>query len=124
MSPDIDVLSEPTAGKLATNSQAPLVPYRQSGPIEFDGIFLGIAVKHHLGVHFIAIDRRVTDMDRSIWPSPDFARISAGQCPAPTAWADRPDDVAGSFRYRPANRGVDKYRSAHEAAIPTISLPA
>ena len=31
---------------------------------------------------------------------------------------------AGNPLYKPANSGVDKYRSANEAAIPTISLPA
>jgi hypothetical protein len=40
---------------------------RHSKPIEIDGIFLGAAVEHELGVRFIAVDPRVTDMNESIW---------------------------------------------------------
>jgi hypothetical protein len=43
------------------------VPMRHSKPIEIDGIFLGAAVEHELGVRFIAVDPRVTDMNESIW---------------------------------------------------------
>ena len=48
-------------------------------PIEIDGIFLGAAVPHALGVSFIAADRRVADMDNSIWPTLDYARSAAVQ---------------------------------------------
>jgi hypothetical protein len=48
-------------------------------PIEIDGIFLGAAVPHALGVSFIAADRRVADMDNSIWPTLDYARSAAAQ---------------------------------------------
>lgn len=46
-------------------------------PIEIDGIYLGAAVPHALGVSFIAADRHVADMDNSIWPTPDYARNAA-----------------------------------------------
>jgi hypothetical protein len=52
---------------------------RQSRPIEVDGVFLGRVVEHELGVRFIAVDARVTDMDQSIWPSVDYADRSARQ---------------------------------------------
>nr|WP_294527792.1 hypothetical protein [uncultured Rhodopila sp.] len=55
------------------------VPMRQSFPIEVDGVFLGAAVEHELGVRFIAVDVRVTEMDQSIWPSRDYAQRSARQ---------------------------------------------
>ena len=55
------------------------VPMRQSYPIEVDGVFLGAAVEHELGVRFIAVDVRVTEMDQSIWPSRDYAQRSARQ---------------------------------------------
>jgi hypothetical protein len=55
------------------------VPMRQSRPIEVDGVFLGAAVEHELGVRFIAVDVRVTEMDQSIWPSLDYAYRSARQ---------------------------------------------
>ncbi len=55
------------------------VPMRRSRPIEVDGVFLGAAVEHQLGVRFIAVDVRVTEMDESIWPSLDFAYRSARQ---------------------------------------------
>jgi hypothetical protein len=48
-------------------------------PIEIDGIYLGAAVPHQLGVSFIAADRRVADMDNSIWPTLDYARGAAAQ---------------------------------------------
>lgn len=53
------------------------VPMRQSRPIEVDGVFLGAAVEHELGVQFIAVDVRVTEMDQSIWPTLDYAYRSA-----------------------------------------------
>jgi hypothetical protein len=55
------------------------VPMRQSRPIEVDGVFLGAAVEHELGVRFVAVDVRVTEMDQSIWPNLDFAHRSARQ---------------------------------------------
>ncbi len=55
------------------------VPMRQSQPIEVDGVFLGAAVEHELGVRFIAVDVRVTDMDQSIWPTLDYAYRSVRQ---------------------------------------------
>jgi hypothetical protein len=48
-------------------------------PIEIDGVFLGAAVPHALGVSFIAADRRVADMDNSIWPTLAYARSAAAQ---------------------------------------------
>jgi hypothetical protein len=55
------------------------VPMRHSRPIEVDGVFLGAAVEHELGVRFIAVDVRVTEMDQSIWPNFDYAHRSARQ---------------------------------------------
>ena len=55
------------------------VPMRQSRPIEVDGVFLGAAVEHELGVRFIAVDVRVSEMDQSIWPTLDYAYRSARQ---------------------------------------------
>jgi hypothetical protein len=55
------------------------VAMRHSQPIQVDGVFLGVAVEHELGVRFIAIDRLVTDMDQSIWPTLDHAYRSARQ---------------------------------------------
>jgi hypothetical protein len=52
---------------------------RRSRPIEVDGIFLGAAVEHELGVRFIAIDARLTEMDQSIWPTFEYACGSARQ---------------------------------------------
>ena len=52
---------------------------RQSRPIEVDGVFLGAAIEHELGVRFVAVDVRVTEMDQSIWPSVDYAYRSARQ---------------------------------------------
>jgi hypothetical protein len=48
-------------------------------PIEIHGIFLGTVVPHALGVRFVAADRRVADMDNSIWPTLDYARSTAVQ---------------------------------------------
>jgi hypothetical protein len=55
------------------------VRMRQSQPIEVDGVFLGAAIEHELGVRFVAVDVRVTEMDQSIWPSVDYAYRSARQ---------------------------------------------
>jgi hypothetical protein len=52
---------------------------RHSRPIEVDGVFLGAAVEHELGVRFIAVDVRVTEMDQSIWPTLGYAYRSARQ---------------------------------------------
>ena len=60
-------------------SPAKGIPMRQSYPIEVDGVFLGAAVEHELGVRFIAVDVRVTGMDQSIWPNRDYAYRSARQ---------------------------------------------
>jgi hypothetical protein len=54
-------------------------PIPRSQLIEMGGVFLGIAVEHELGVRFIAMDERVTDMDQSIWPTLEYARRSAQQ---------------------------------------------
>ncbi len=70
----------PGSGAEAPESPAPRrVPMRHSQPIEVDGVFLGAAVEHELGVRFIAVDVRVTDMDQSIWPTLDYAYRSARQ---------------------------------------------
>jgi hypothetical protein len=55
------------------------VPMRQSKPVEVDGVFLGAAVEHELGVRFISVDGRVSDMNESIWPNFDYAKSSARQ---------------------------------------------
>ena len=52
---------------------------RCSRPIEVDGVFVGAAVEHELGVRFIAVDVRVSTMDQSIWPTLDYAYRSARQ---------------------------------------------
>jgi hypothetical protein len=67
----------PTAS-LSPSGGAP-VPMRQSRPIEVDGVFLGTAVEHELGVRFVAVDVRVTEMNQSIWPTLDYAYRSARQ---------------------------------------------
>lgn len=67
----------PSAGQSRPAEQP--VPMRQSRPIEVDGVFLGAAIEHELGVRFIAVDVRVTEMDQSIWPSIDYAYRSARQ---------------------------------------------
>ncbi len=54
-------------------------PMYRSRPVEVDGIFLGVAVEHELGVRFIAVDVRVREMDQSIWPNADYAYRSARQ---------------------------------------------
>jgi hypothetical protein len=67
----------PTASQ--SRSEDRPVPMRRSRPIEVDGVFLGAAVEHELGVRFIAADVRVTEMDQSIWPTLDYAYRSARQ---------------------------------------------
>ncbi len=68
-----------TATSVQTTSGDRSVPMRHSRPIEVDGVFLGAAVEHELGVRFIAVDVRVTEMDQSIWPNVDYAYRSARQ---------------------------------------------
>jgi hypothetical protein len=68
--PDFDATSLPEEKPVAM---------RHSQPIQVDGVFLGVAVEHELGVRFIAIDGQVTDMDQSIWPTLDHAYRSARQ---------------------------------------------
>ena len=51
-------------------------------PITFKGEFVGCAVHHGLGVQFVARDRRVEAMDRSIWPSAAYAEAAARQLAA------------------------------------------
>jgi len=48
-------------------------------PIKVDGVVLGAALKHELGVRFVAADARVTEMDQSIWPDAGYAHRSARQ---------------------------------------------
>jgi hypothetical protein len=55
------------------------VAMRHSKPVEVDGVFLGTAVEHELGVRFISVDIRVRDMNQSIWPNVDYAKSSAQQ---------------------------------------------
>jgi hypothetical protein len=52
---------------------------RHSRPIDVDGVFLGAAVEHELGVWFVAVDVRVSEMDQSISPTVDYAYRSARQ---------------------------------------------
>jgi hypothetical protein len=65
-------------------------PMRHSRPIEVDGVFLGVAVEHNLGVRFIAVDVRVNEMDQSIWPTQEYAYHSARQL-------FKSNNTAGSF---------------------------
>ena len=62
-----------------SSGAATRVPMRTSHPIEINGIFLGAAVEHELGVQFIAVDPRVLEMNQSIWPTIDYAKSSARQ---------------------------------------------
>jgi hypothetical protein len=54
-------------------------PTAQEGSVELNGVLLGTTVEHELGVRFIAANARVIDMDQSIWPNQDYARLSARQ---------------------------------------------
>lgn len=47
--------------------------------VELDGVLLGALVSHRLGVQFIASNDRLTDMDQSVWPNPEYARRAARQ---------------------------------------------
>jgi hypothetical protein len=53
------------------------VQLRDSERIEVDGVFVGVAVTHQLGVRFIATNDRLGDMDQSIWPTLGYARQAA-----------------------------------------------
>ena len=53
------------------------VQLRDSEPIEVNGVFVGVAVTHQLGVRFIAANDRVGDMDQSVWPTSEYARQAA-----------------------------------------------
>ncbi len=48
-----------------------------SEPIDVDGVFVGVAVTHQLGVRFIAANDLVGDMDQSVWPTLEYARQAA-----------------------------------------------
>jgi hypothetical protein len=48
-------------------------------PIAVKGQCVGTAIAHQLGVLFVALDERVSDMDRSIWPSAKYAEDAALQ---------------------------------------------
>jgi hypothetical protein len=51
----------------------------QAEKIEADGVILGFAVNHALGVRFVATDAVVNEMDQSIWPTLAHASRSAYQ---------------------------------------------
>ena len=46
-------------------------------PIEVDGVVVGVAVTHQLGVRFIAANNLLGDMDQSVWPTLKYARQAA-----------------------------------------------
>ena len=52
---------------------------QQATPIAVNGQRIGTAIRHQLGVLFLAADDRVLDMDRSIWPSVQYAESAASQ---------------------------------------------
>ena len=52
---------------------------RHSATVEVDGVFLGVAVEHELGVRFIAVHDRVREMDQSVWLTIQYAQRSAKQ---------------------------------------------
>ena len=52
---------------------------RQSHVIEVDGAFMGAAVREEEGFRFIAVDRRVGELDGRLWPSLAEARRRACQ---------------------------------------------
>jgi hypothetical protein len=57
----------------------PRASERPPQPIEVDGVLLGAAIAHALGVRFVAADARVSEMDQSIWPNVAHAFHSARQ---------------------------------------------
>lgn len=52
---------------------------QESETIEMGGVVLGVLVNHQLGVRFVAGNDRLTDMDQSVWPTPEYARRAARQ---------------------------------------------
>ena len=62
-----------------TRSRERPEPMRADLRIEVNGILLGNAVEHELGVRFLAADPRVTDMDQTIWPNLDYVYRTARQ---------------------------------------------
>lgn len=52
-----------------------------ASPIAVKGQHVGVVIIHQLGVQFLARDARVSEMDRSIWPSAKYAerRVPAAQ---------------------------------------------
>ena len=48
-------------------------------PIAVNGQYVGTAIHHQLGVQFLAVDFRVSDMNLSIWPSAEYAERAASQ---------------------------------------------
>ena len=51
----------------------------ESHSIEVDGVVLCTVVPHELGVSLIAIDKRVANLDKSIWPTLEYAQDAAEQ---------------------------------------------
>lgn len=68
-----------TLATMSWEARQPRVPMRHSAPVEVDGVFLGVAVEHELGVRFIAVHDRVREMDQSVWPTVKYAQCSAKQ---------------------------------------------
>jgi hypothetical protein len=94
-------------------------------PLEIDGVVLGVAIPHALGFSFIAADRRVAEMDNSIWPTLDYARDAAVQLYRDARPAGVKSQLAGRLNryglaairwwrgapeqaYRPANKAVER----------------
>jgi hypothetical protein len=48
-------------------------------PIAVKGLPVGTVIAHQLGVQFLALDARVSAMDRGIWPSAKYAESAASQ---------------------------------------------
>jgi hypothetical protein len=71
--------SESPTAAVSWETQQSRVPMRHSTTTEVDGVFLGVAVEHELGVRFIATHAQVKDMDQSIWPTVRYAQRSAKQ---------------------------------------------
>lgn len=68
-----------TLSAIPWDARRPRVPMRHSVTVEVDGVFLGVAVEHELGVRFIAVHDRVREMDQSLWPTVQYAHSSAKQ---------------------------------------------
>ncbi len=69
----------PAACSRLTRARETRAPVRDPVPVEVDGVFLGIAVAHEMGVQFVATHASVTAMDQSVWPSVAYAQSSAQQ---------------------------------------------